>query len=109
VLVNKDGKVVDKVVYDEDWPWNSGASMLLLPTCLDPKSNDEKNCWQKSTSACIYGPGIGFNSLMWDCSKSSCLNSNVCVPASDAGKTCNFEKCCVSKDAGTPGTANECK
>ncbi len=109
VVVNKDGKVIDKVVYDEDWPWNSGASMLLLPTCLDPKSNDEKNCWQKSSSACIYGPGIGFNSLMWDCSKSSCLNSNVCVSASDAGKTCNFEKCCVSKDAGTPGTANECK
>lgn len=109
VLVNKDGKVVDKVTYDEDWPWNSGASMLLLPTCIDVKSNDEKNCWQKATSACIYGPGIGFNSLQWDCTKSGCLNSNVCVPMDEAGPKCSYAKCCVSKDAGTPGAANECK
>ena len=109
VLVNKDGKVIDKVTYDEDWPWNAGASMLLLSTCIDPKSNDEKNCWQKASGACIYGPGIGFNSLKWDCTQSACPVVNVCIPADAAGTCGTFAKCCVSKDAGTPGVSNECK
>ena len=109
LLVNKDGKVVDKAMYDEDWPWNAGASMLLLPTCFDPKSNDEKNCWQKSTNACSYGPGIGFNSLKWDCSSLACPEVNVCVP-NDASNTCgSATKCCVSKDSGTPAADNVCK
>ncbi len=109
LLINKVGKVVDKAHYEEDWPWNAGAAMMLLSTCFDPKSNDEKNCWQKATNACSYGPGAGFNSLKWDCSKLNCPEVNVCVE-NDAANTCaGATKCCVSKDAGTPGKANVCK
>lgn len=109
VLTNKAGKVVDKVAYTDKWPWNSGQAMILQPTCFDPKSNDEANCWVKATDACSYGDGIGFNSLKWDCSSKACLAGNVCV-ANDSKGTCgSFSKCCVAKDAGTPGVANLCK
>ncbi|MCO4763535.1 MAG: hypothetical protein KC502_18640 [Myxococcales bacterium] len=109
ILVNKSGKVIDKVAYTDKWPWNAGQSMYLQATCYDPKSNDEQNCWAKSTAACAYGDGIGFNSLKWDCATKSCLAGNVCV-ANDSQGTCgNYSKCCVAKDVGTPGTANLCK
>ncbi|HAN31316.1 MAG TPA: hypothetical protein DCQ06_06920 [Myxococcales bacterium] len=109
VLVNTKKAVVDKVAYTEKWPWNAGQSMYLQPTCYDPKSNDAQNCWSKSSDACIYGDGIGFNSLKWDCSSKACLAGNVCV-ANDAKGTCgNYTKCCVAKDAGTPGAENVCK
>ncbi len=109
ILKDAAGKLVDSVSYTDKWPWNSGQAMMLQPTCYDPKNNDEASCWAKASEACSYGDGIGFNSLKWDCASKACLAGNVCV-SNDSKGTCGaFSKCCVAKDAGTPGAANLCK
>jgi cysteine-rich repeat protein len=110
-LLNPQATVIDAVTYGAKtteypagWFPAQGVSVMLRDSCMNPEANDKIECWEFSTTACVYGTDVATNS-----SGLSCVDTGKC---SDVKEVCSFDnfgaKKCLWRDTGTPGAANVC-